>query len=140
MTVGSICTRPAHTILPDETIGEAARRMMEHHVGTLIVVDASDRVAGIVTDRDIVLRCVARGYESDTMEVDEIMSEPVETVPDDMTLDRALSRMADREVRRLGVLAADGRLIGVLALDDVLESIVQETEDIGRLVRVQAPV
>jgi predicted transcriptional regulator len=60
MTVNDICTRPAITAHPDETIAEAARRMRDKHVGDLVVADIQQRPIGLLTDRDIVVSAVAQ--------------------------------------------------------------------------------
>lgn len=140
MNVGALCTRPVHTVEAEDTIREAAGKMVEHHVGTLVVVDQDRRPRGIVTDRDIVTRCVAKDYSPDSSTVGQVMTRPVETVPDTMSVDHALRTMADAEMRRVVVTGDGGRAIGVLALDDVLMKHVRETEEIGRLLRAQIPV
>jgi CBS domain-containing protein len=115
-------------------------RMLEHHVGTLVVVDGRKRPAGIVTDRDIVVRCVAREFSPDDTPVSEIMTSPVETVRDTATVEAALEQMAETEIRRLVVTDASGRMVGLLALDDALASLVRQTTEIGRLLESQVPV
>ena len=105
---------------PRESARDAARRMSECAVGTLVVVDALRRPLGILTDRDVVVRCVAGGLEPARTEVAKIMSGPAAWVREGATLDEALDEMARLRVRRLPVVDEHDRLVGILALDDVL--------------------
>lgn len=140
MTVASICTRLPETISADDTVLVAARQMLDHEVGTLVVTNAEGRPEGIVTDRDIVTRCIAEGSSPAKTKVGDVMTDEVHTVLEDEDLDWALERMADKEVRRLVVVNGAGRVSGIVALDDFLERIVEATEDVGRLLRRQVHV
>jgi CBS domain-containing protein len=115
-------------------------RMHEHHVGTLVVVDAKKKAVGMVTDRDIVVRCIAREFDPDESTVSEIMTSPVQTIGIDSGVDAALARMGETEVRRLVVTNSSGRVMGVLSLDDALALVVRQATDIGRLLESQTPV
>ncbi|HET9947722.1 MAG TPA: CBS domain-containing protein [Longimicrobiales bacterium] len=140
MTVASICTRLPETTSADETVLAAARRMSAQEVGTLVVVDAGGQPEGIVTDRDIVVRCVADELDPAETKVREVMTVDPVTVHEDTTLDAALETMADKEVRRVIVVNDAGRVVGIASLDDFLEGVVAATEDIGRLLRRQVRV
>jgi CBS domain-containing protein len=140
MTVATICTRLPETTSADVTVLAAARQMLEQEVGTLIVTDASGRPEGIVTDRDIVLRCVAEELSPSRTKVREVMTRDVHTVTDDTSIEAAMETMADREVRRLVVVDEAGRVCGIVSLDDFLESLAAQAEDIGRLLRRQVHV
>lgn len=93
MSAGRVCSRVVAVIEPQETIREAARRMAENDVGTLIVVDEESRPTGIVTDRDIVTRSVARGLDPEGP-ISGIMSSPVRWVREAAPIEEALSLMA----------------------------------------------
>jgi signal-transduction protein with cAMP-binding, CBS, and nucleotidyltransferase domain len=124
---------------PGETAREAASRMREAGVGTLIVLDEGDRPIGIVTDRDLMVQVVAEGRAPAKTLLSSFMSAPVHTVREDAPIEDALALMARRGIRRLPVVAAsEERLIGVLALDDVLELLAEETATIGRLLAKRA--
>jgi CBS domain-containing protein len=137
MTVASICTRLPETTSPDDTVLSAAERMVSQDVGTLVVTDRDGQPAGIVTDRDIVIRCVAEQLEPSKTRVREVMSRDVQTVHEDTATEVALETMADKEVRRLVVVNDGGRVVGIVSLDDFLEGVVAASEDIGRLLRRQ---
>jgi CBS domain-containing protein len=124
---------------PEETLRDAARRMSQHNVGTLVVVDAEFHPTGILTDRDITLRCVAPGKDPDKLHIAEAMTTPARSVFENTAIDDALGIMKRAGVRRLPVTDAQGVLVGLVALDDVLDLIADETSEIGSLLRREAP-
>lgn len=133
MSVGRICVRQVLTASPEECVREAALRMMQREVGALVVIDLERRPVGILTDRDIALRCVAEGRDPDATQIATLMSAPVARVRESSTIEGALAEMARLRVRRLPVVDDDGRLLGILAFDDVLELLAEEAETVGRL-------
>ena len=135
MSAGRICVRTVQVASPQESVRDAARRMREADVGTLIVVDAERRPLGVVTDRDVVLRCVAEGRDPDATAVAAVMTGPAACVGEATAIEEALRRMAAASARRLVVTDDEGRLAGILALDDVLDLLIEESEAIGRLLR-----
>jgi CBS domain-containing protein len=135
VSVGRICVRTVHVASAQESVREAARRMREADVGALVVVDGERRPVGVVTDRDVVLRCVAEGRDPDATPLASVMTAPVACVAESTAIEEALRRMAGASARRLAVTDAEGRLAGILALDDVLDLLVEESEAIGRLLR-----
>ena len=102
---------------PDRSIREAAQMMADEDIGALPVGD-NDRLVGMVTDRDIAVRAVARGLGPDTM-IREVMSQEVMYCFDDEDLDDAAQNMGDIKVRRLPVLNRDKRLVGIIAISDL---------------------
>jgi len=110
-------TTNVRTVAPDASVVDAARIMRDEDTGSVPVVD-DGRVAGIVTDRDIVLRGVADGRDVTALDVREVCSSDPVTVEPGRDLDEALRLMAQHQVRRLPVVDGD-RLVGVLAQADV---------------------
>lgn len=141
MSVREVCSRVVATVGPDESVRNAARRMAEHEVGTLVVTqgESTPEPFGIVTDRDITLRCIATSRDPDTTAVREVMTSPVQSIDEFTPLGEALSRMGSSAIRRLVVTSAGTRLIGILSLDDVLEHLVKEAGSVGRLLEKQQP-
>jgi CBS domain-containing protein len=135
MTIGRLCTREVVLADPDESVLEAARRMRDADVGTLVVVDAERCPVGILTDRDVALRAVAEALDPAHTPVASVMSVPVTRVSEATPIEDALARMAGAAVRRLVVVDEGGRLAGLVALDDVLDLLVDEVGSIGRLLR-----
>jgi len=139
MTAGRVCVRSVHVANPGESVRIAARRMQEADVGTLIVVDNKRNPIGVVTDRDVALRCVAADRDPDTTPISEVMTAPVLCVSESTPIEDALRRMAGISARRLGVTDSEGHLVGILALEDVVDLLVEEAETIGRLLQRRHP-
>jgi CBS domain-containing protein len=99
------------------SITEAARAMSTEDVGPIPVVDG-DRLVGLLTDRDIVVRVVAEGRDPQSTTVGEIASSDLATVSPDENLDRALQLLAERQVRRLPVVEGE-KLVGIVAQADI---------------------
>jgi CBS domain-containing protein len=106
---------------PGDSVSLAADLMRQHNVGSLPVVDtaASRRLVGIVTDRDLVVKVVAGNRAVDTATVRDAMTANPWSCREDDDLDRAIATMAERQVRRLPVVDAEGRLVGIVAQADV---------------------
>jgi len=116
--VGDAMTRRAETIGPGDTLQVAALKMKQLDVGALVVCEGADLV-GIITDRDIVVRAVADGRNPAEVEVRSAMTPQVLDCCEDDGLEGAATSMARGAVRRLVVLDASKRLVGMLSVDDV---------------------
>jgi CBS domain-containing protein len=129
-TVKDVMTPGPTSIPSDEVVVEAARRMLSEDVGSLPVVEG-DKLVGMITDRDIVLKVVAKDLDPHKATIADVASEhPVTATPDE-PLDVALQRMAAEQVRRLPVVT-DGRLVGIVAQADIART--ASSESTGRLV------
>jgi CBS domain-containing protein len=115
-TIAEVMTSYPMTIERTESAAEAARRMAAADAGDVIVVD-NGTVCGIVTDRDIAIRLVACEKAPSTP-VSEIISDDLQTVSQDMSIDQAVRLMRQRRVRRLPVVE-QGRAVGVVSLGDL---------------------
>lgn len=135
MQVSDLCVREVKTSEPIETVADVASAMNRDAVGTRVVVDPLGRPLGIVTDRDVALRCVLDGRAPRRTRVEQIMSAPVAWVHEQAPLEAALEEMARLRVRRLAVVDDRERLVGVLALDDVLRSTFDDSSAIGKVLR-----
>jgi CBS domain-containing protein len=102
----------------DTPISEAASLMESENVGSLPVLEGEE-LAGMITDRDIVVRAVAKGKDPRGMPVREVASRELVTVYAEEDLSNALTKMASEQVRRLPVVDEDNRLVGILAQADV---------------------
>jgi len=119
MQIKNIMTRNPECIRPDSTLYEAARKMRDLDVGPLPVCGDDDRLAGMITDRDITVRAIAEGKDPKTTPVREVMTEELAFVFEDQRIDEAASTMQERQVRRLVVLNRDKRLVGIVSLGDL---------------------
>ncbi len=118
MKVTHIMTAHASCVAPDNTLVEAAGLMRKLDVGALPVCEI-DRLAGMVTDRDIVLRGVADGRDASTTTVRDVMSQGAFFVYGDQSVEDAAELMEQKQVRRLPVLNREKKLIGIVSLGDV---------------------
>lgn len=141
MSAGTVCSRVVVIASPAETVRAAAQRMAEHGVGTIVVLegDGVSRAIGILTDRDVAVRCVAGHLDPDTTPVSKVMTSPVELVDEHTPIEEAVAAMARGATRRLVVTDGEFRAVGVLSLDDVLDNLVGEAHSIGRLLDKQKP-
>jgi len=128
MQVHEIMTRDVTLVSPDETLKTAATRMAQLDVGVLPVGEG-DRLVGIVTDRDMVVRGLAEGM-GPSSQVRDVMTPDVKYCFADQEIEEIAGNMADIQIRRLPVLDRDKRLVGILSLSDIATSddIEQATE------------
>lgn len=130
MHIKDICSRVVVVAETSTDLREAARLMRDHHVGALVVVDGSDagrRPIGIVTDRDIVVSVVAATeVQAEKLTVGDVMSADLVVAGEDVGVFEAVDLMQDRGARRLPVVDAEGHLVGIITLDDVLRMVAGE--------------
>jgi signal-transduction protein with cAMP-binding, CBS, and nucleotidyltransferase domain len=136
MKVSELMHTPAVTCNPEDTVGEVARVMRDREVGCVVVVDRGGELAGIVTDRDLALRVVGEGRSAD-IAVEAVMTRDVATVSPHAPVETAAMTMHKRAVRRLPVTEDDGRLHGVVAMDDLLRHAADSVDVLTDTVRAQ---
>jgi CBS domain-containing protein len=129
--VHEVMTDRPRVVTPETTVSDAAQLMKDDDIGSLPILDG-EQLAGMVTDRDIVIRAVAEGKDPRGMPVREVASRELVTVNADEELSRALQLMASQQVRRLPVVDDDGRLVGILAQADV--AVEAKEKDVGEMV------
>jgi CBS domain-containing protein len=139
MTVAKICNRNVHTAQATEKVVLAAARMADHNVGTLVVLDPAQRPIGILTDRDLALRVIAEERDAKTTIVREVMTAHPRVIEQEMPIEDALKTMRRLGVRRLPVVDAERRLVGLISADDVLTLLADEMADLGELIGESEP-
>lgn len=133
MSIAEICRREVDLVDPDETAWTAAERMLRRDVGSLVVLDQDRRPIGIVTARDLVVRVIAAERQPRMTRVRDIMTTPVETILDTVSVAHALTTMRQQTLCRLPVVDAAGKLVGMLALSDLLSHLAGDGGDSGVL-------
>ena len=118
MKLSEVMTRDVQIANPDDTLTEAALRMADKEVGALPVCNGR-KVLGMITDRDLVVRGLARFLDPETTQVQRCMSEGVQWCFEDEDVEAAARKMAEHQVRRLIVVDRDKNLVGMVALADV---------------------
>ena len=111
-----LMSRDVKVINPDMTIGEAAQKMRDGDFG-MLPVGEDDRMIGTISDRDIAIRAVAEGKDSET-KVRDVMSDGIAWAYEDDSVEKAANIMSERQVRRLPVVNRNKRLVGIVALGD----------------------
>lgn len=120
MKIQDVMTRNVVSCRTDTNLGAAGRLMVQGGFGALPVVDTHNRLAGIITDRDIAMAAAARQRNMSHIAVHEAMTENVRSCTAEGAVDVALGQMVQARVRRLPVVDAAGQLIGMLSIDDIL--------------------
>jgi CBS domain-containing protein len=131
MKVRDIMTRKVVSCHKETDIGTAARLMLQGRFGTLPVVDAHGRLAGIVTDRDIAMAAATRQRNASHIAVHEAMTERVRSCFAEDDLGGALKQMEEARVRRLPVLDATWHLTGILSVDDIVVRALDEPHGVS---------
>ena len=103
----------------ETTLNDVANLMVEADCGEIPITDSSNRLVGVVTDRDIVCRAVAKGKNPSAVTAAEIMTEPVVCVNEDTPLEKVMGVMEENQIRRVPVVDASGCCCGIIAQADV---------------------
>lgn len=128
--VNEVMTRDIHIAAPDQTLAEAAAEMAKADIGCL-PVGHKDKLVGMLTDRDIVVRAIAKGLGTDTA-VREVMTDNIKYCYDDQDVRDVARNMAELGVRRLPVVNRDKRLVGFIALSNIAQCDDQTTDTLLR--------
>lgn len=128
--ISEIMTRGVQTLAPHDSVIRAAQAMQELDVGSIPVCDGQ-RLVGIVTDRDIVLRAVAQDQANATTRLDEVMSPEVCWCYEDQSVDDVLQTMRDEQLRRIPVVDHDRQLVGIVSLGDLAVQ-ADKTKKVGK--------
>ena len=121
MKILDVCDQKTATVPADASIAEAIRIMISAQVGAVAVVDPSQRICGIFTERDVLVKVALEGGSPSTTTVSELMTSPVETAIPDVTPIEALGLMAQGHFRHLPIVDLDGRLLGMLSMRNLLQ-------------------
>lgn len=139
MSVGRICVRDVDVADEYEAVWQAAERMHQRAVGTLVILNDANEPIGVITDRDLVERVLARRRDPNTTSVGRVMTADPKTISEDASIESALSLMRSGRFRRLPVVNGEGKLVGLLSLDDVLMLVAEEFTQIGQLLERETP-
>lgn len=136
MKVQDIMTRDPSCVSPDSTVREAAQLMKRDDVGIVPVVDSGSdkRLLGVVTDRDIAVRCVAEGKDGSCRVRDVMSADELRTCNADDDVDSIMDAMRTEKVRRIPIVDERGSLVGIVAQSDVLRK-TRDTHRAGETVQ-----
>ncbi|WP_456455896.1 CBS domain-containing protein [Thermovibrio sp.] len=133
MPVKDLIKRKVVVIEPEDSVRLAAKRMQDKLVGSLVVIEG-ERPVGIITDRDIALRVVGEGRGPETP-VKEVMTKDPITIREDATFFELTKAFRDAAVRRLIVVDKEGKLVGLISIDDVVELLTTEFANLIAAIR-----
>lgn len=137
MRIGDLCTRAAVTCGRSTSALELAGLMRDHHVGDVIVVDrdaGGSTPVGIVTDRDLIVRIMAKGVDPNLVRADDLIADGLVTAVEREGVYDAIWHMRSRGVRRLPVVDDRNHLLGVLTADDVTRFLAEELKELTNAV------
>lgn len=138
MGIGEICKREVVVTYKSVVLSEAARAMRDRHAGSLVVVEDTDRgrlPVGMLTDRDITVAVVARDLDARNMAVGDIMTPNPLTVREGETFLDTLRLMRRHGIRRAPVVGEHGELVGIVAIDDVIDVLAGEMTELAGAIR-----
>lgn len=138
MDIRSICNRDLITINRSASLQQAATLMREHHVGALAVTEGrseGEHIVGIVSDRDLAIEVLARGFDGQQMEIGQLLDGRVASVPQQASLMEAIELMQFAGVRRLLVRNELRQVVGLVSFDDVLQACVDQLSGLARVLR-----
>ncbi|HET6370188.1 MAG TPA: CBS domain-containing protein [Nitrospiria bacterium] len=134
MPIGEFCTKNVVTARGNETVADAAKKMSDNSVGTIIVVDRQAVPVGMITDRDITVRVVAEGKDPTSTRINEAMSEDPIVLNEERGIFEAVKTMCEQGVRRVPIVDGEGKLSGILSLDDLIMIFGEEMASIAGVV------
>ena len=138
MTIGAICNRQVITVDREIDIAAVASVMRDNHIGYLVVTDARSGGSGpigVITDRDIVVKVLAKDVDPHTLTVGDVMTPEPLVAADDDGIGETLRRMRRMGVRRVPVVGLGGKVSGVLSIDDVVDHLVSQLSDVSGSIR-----
>jgi CBS domain-containing protein len=137
MPIAEICTGHVVVASRETPLTEAAKLMRRFHVGDVIVIEEKKGrqvPVGIVTDRDIVVEVLAEGLECGGLTVGDVMSSDLITVRDSEGIIETVRLMRSKGTRRVPVVNAEGALVGIVSVDDLIQRLAGELGDLAKLV------
>jgi CBS domain-containing protein len=136
MLVKDVMSSPVFTVDEEEVANNAAAMMEKDDLGCVIVSNKAGKSIGIITERDLVIRVVAKNLMPDTMKAKDIMTTPLVTIEPDATISDAARRMTRLDIRRLGVMYK-GNMVGIISSKDILGVMPELIEIMQERVRIE---
>jgi signal-transduction protein with cAMP-binding, CBS, and nucleotidyltransferase domain len=136
MALRDLMIKDVTSLPPTASVVDAAKFMADMNVGSVIVMK-DNSPAGFLTDRDIVTKVLAQGKDPKTTKISEIMVAPVVTISEDKGIFDVIRLMSTNGIRRVPVVDSNGKLVGFIALDDVLVLLGQEMQNIAMALKAE---
>jgi len=132
MIIAEVMNRNVKTIRPDDTVMDAVKVMNENRIGSLVVIDGTGKLVGIITERTILAEVVAKNKNSKKTKVEDIMATEVVTVAPEMTLEEAADLMCEKNIKKLPVIDK-GELVGIVTASDLVAYESKLIDKVGKL-------
>ncbi|MFD1640647.1 CBS domain-containing protein [Halohasta litorea] len=136
MPVDDLARSDVVTATEETPVSELGQTMADETVGSVVIVD-DEMPVGIVTDRDLALRCVAEESEMSDKTAENVMTEDLETIDRTAGFYEAVDRMSDNGIRRLPVTDDSGELVGILTSDDLTTLLADEQQGLSSVIEAQ---
>ena len=137
-SIGEICSHEVVFATRETTVAAAAKLMRHHHVGSIVVVEQMNggrrMPVGIVTDRDVLVEVTAMDLDPAVITVGDIMVHQLVTARESEGVLETMEIMRYKGVRRLPIVGADGQLVGIVTIDDLLEVLAEELSELAKIV------
>jgi CBS domain-containing protein len=137
MLVKDVMSSPVVTTEEDASSNKVARLMDEHKVGAVVITNKEGKPLGIITERDLVIRVLAKNLQPDAVKAKEIVTSPLVTIEPEVTISEAARKMSSIDIRRLGVLYK-GNLVGLISSKDILNVMPELIEIIQERNRIES--
>lgn len=133
------CHKDVVTVAEDANLNDVAALMRDKNVGAVVVVSEKENPIpkGIITDRDIVTRIIGEEIKLDEVGVKDVISEPLVVIKEDQDMQATVDKMSKSGVRRAPIVNKDGKLVGIISLDDLLINFIKKFEGLGLLLKKQ---
>lgn len=139
MSIYTVCQKSVVSVTPDTSVRFVAELMRSKNIGCVVIAEEQKPV-GIVTDRDLALRKNAfSGEDEDAVPISRIMTRDLCTIRKDTGVFDAIQEMKSSNVRRLPVVDAGGRLVGLITVDDIIRLLARELGEIARIIGKESP-
>lgn len=141
MKIQDVMTRDPSCVTPDATVREAAQLMKREDIGVVPVIDSqgSKTLVGVITDRDIAIRCVADGNDGTARVRDCMTANKIATCRESDDVDRAMDAMRTEQVRRVPIVDERGALVGIVAQADIMTKTSNETKAANTVEQISQP-
>ncbi|WP_298601257.1 CBS domain-containing protein [uncultured Limnohabitans sp.] len=138
MNLSELCQRDILTLSAEASVRKAAEMMRTHHVGALALTDPEDPtcVVGVVTDRDLVINLLSQDRSPEEQNIGAFSTVHLIRVPGTATVHEAVQAMNQHGVRRLFITEPNGRLMGLLSIDDLLVTLADELSGLSQALRI----
>lgn len=126
MLFKELISRNLICVEPTTKLTEVAKRMADQNIGSVLVLSENDKPRGIITDRDIVVRCIAKNLDVNDTTVEQVLTENLQFCHEDSPISEVIKKMHDSGVRRLPVVDRNGKAVGIVSFGAVLAALTEE--------------